>query len=74
VLAGMKEDFGRARTFEVAMRTALREELARRGAEITADPVPARRFVKLLGAVAICDQAVKLLGRPGEGPKSPSRE
>jgi hypothetical protein len=66
VLADMKADFARAGAFETKMRAALHEELEVRRSEMTAEPVPARRLLRLLGALAACDQAAKLLGPSGQ--------
>jgi hypothetical protein len=62
----MEADFAHARAFETKMRAALHEELEVRRSEITAEPLPARRLLRLFGASAVCDQAAKLLGPSGQ--------
>jgi hypothetical protein len=57
----MQQDEERGREFTKVMTDTLRDELAIRRNEIAEQTLPARRFIKLLGAVAICDEAHKLL-------------
>jgi hypothetical protein len=58
----LDEDKTRAAEFNALLRAALHDDLRTRREAIAKEPVPARRFLRLLEAVAVCDRAHSLLG------------
>ena len=63
----LEDDKARAKQFNALLQSALLDDLRTRCEEIAKEPIPARRFIRLLEAVSVCDRARDVLDPP---PKS----
>jgi hypothetical protein len=57
----LEEDKARATQFNALLRGALLDDLRTRREALVKEPVPARRFMRLLEAVSVCDRARDVL-------------